>query len=85
MEKTLKIEGMMCPHCEANVKNTLEGLDGVNEAIVSHKEGVATVKMAKEIEDQVLKNAVEDKGYKVTEIKQLKAMSVFDIAFKFCA
>ncbi len=69
MEKTLKIEGMMCPHCEANVKNTIEGLDGAASALVSHKDGTVMVKMTKEIPDEVLKKAIEDKGYKVTEIK----------------
>lgn len=68
MKKTIKIEGMMCPHCEANVKNTLEAMDGVTAAEVSHKDGKAVVAMEKEIENEVLKKAVEDKGYKVTAI-----------------
>lgn len=65
MEKTLKIEGMMCPHCEANVKNTLEALDGVVSAEVSHVAGTAIVTLEKEVADSVLKEAVEGKGYKV--------------------
>lgn len=65
MEKTLKIEGMMCPHCEARVKKCLEELDGVTEATVSHKEGTATVRSTAEISDELLKNTVEAQGYKV--------------------
>ena len=65
MEKTLKIEGMMCPHCEANVKNTLEALEGVVSAEVSHVAGTAIVTLEKEVADSVLKEAVEGKGYKV--------------------
>ena len=65
MEKTLKIEGMMCPHCEANVKNTLEALEGVVSAEVSHVAGTAIVTLEKDVADSVLKEAVEGKGYKV--------------------
>lgn len=65
MEKTLKIEGMMCPHCEANVKSTLEAIDGVVSAEVSHTAGTAVVTLEKEVADSVLKEAVEGKGYKV--------------------
>lgn len=65
MEKTLKIEGMMCPHCEANVKNTLEAIEGVASAEVSHVAGTAIVTLEKEVDDNVLKEAVEGKGYKV--------------------
>ena len=65
MEKTIKIEGMMCPHCEARVKNTLEALENVKEAIVSHETGTATVISDVEISDAVLKSAVEGQGYKV--------------------
>ena len=65
MEKTMKIEGMMCMHCEARVKKTLEEIDGVIETEVSHKEDSATVKMSKEISFDILKKAVEDQGYKV--------------------
>ena len=68
MERILKIEGMMCPHCEANVKSTLEGLEGVISAEVSHHKNTAVVKAEKEIDDELLKNAVEDKGYKVISI-----------------
>ena len=65
MEKTLKIEGMMCPHCEANVKSTLEAIEGVASAEVSHVAGTAIVTLEKEVADDVLKDAVEGKGYKV--------------------
>lgn len=65
MEKTLKIEGMMCEHCEMHVKKALEALDGVTNAEVSHKAGTAVVTMEKEITNDVLKQSVEDQGYKV--------------------
>ena len=69
MEKTLKIEGMMCGHCEMHVKKALEALDGVTNAEVSHKAGTAVMTMEKEITNDVLKQAVEDQGYKVTDIQ----------------
>lgn len=65
MEKIIKIEGMMCPHCEARVKNTIEAIDGVTEAIVSHEKGEAIVKSDKEISLDVLKEIIEAQGYKV--------------------
>ena len=65
MEKIMKIEGMMCPHCEARVKKVLEELDGVTEVIPSHKDGKATVIMSKDVDDALLKKTVEDQGYKV--------------------
>ncbi len=68
MEKTMKITGMMCGHCEATVKKTLEALPNVQEALVSHKSGTAVVKLSAPVEDSVLKTAVEEKGYTVTEI-----------------
>ncbi len=68
MTKTMKIEGMMCGHCEATVKKTLEALEGVKEANVSHKSGTAVVTLDAEVADDVLKKAVEDKEYTVTEI-----------------
>lgn len=67
MEITLKIEGMMCPHCEANVKQTLEGIAEVREAIVNHKDGTAIVTLDADLGVATLKKAVEDKGYKVIE------------------
>ncbi|MGN0520648.1 MAG: heavy metal translocating P-type ATPase [Candidatus Fimenecus sp.] len=65
MEKTLKIEGMMCGHCEAHVKSALEALDGVESAKVSHESGTAVLTLNKEVADEVLKAAVEAEGYKV--------------------
>ncbi|MBR4079506.1 MAG: heavy metal translocating P-type ATPase [Christensenellaceae bacterium] len=65
MEKTMKIEGMMCPHCEARVKQVLEALEEVSAAEVSHKEGTAVLTLASEISDEKLRKTVEDQGYKV--------------------
>ena len=65
MEKTLKIEGMMCSHCEGRVKKCLEEIPGVAEAVVSHESGTAKVILDKEVSDETLKNAVEEQGYKV--------------------
>lgn len=69
MEKTMKITGMMCAHCEASVKKALEAVDGVVEAKVSHEAGTAVVTLSASVEDSVLKAAVEAKDYGVTEIK----------------
>lgn len=69
MTKTMKIEGMMCGHCEAAVKKALEELDGVREAVVSHEAGTAAVELNGQVEDAVLKKAVEDKDYTVTSIE----------------
>ena len=68
MKKTMKIEGMMCGHCEATVKKALEGLDGVASAEVSHEAGTAVVELSADVADDVLKKTVEDKDYKVTVI-----------------
>ena len=68
MQKTMKIEGMMCPHCEAAVKKALEALDGVQEAAVSHEAGTAVVTLSGEVADAILKEAVEAKEYKVLGI-----------------
>ena len=67
MEITMKIEGMMCPHCEAHVKKALEGVAEVREAIVSHKDGTAIVTLDADATPATLKKAVEDQGYKVIE------------------
>ena len=69
MEKTMKIEGMMCGHCEARVKKSLEALDGVSEAAVSHESGTAVVKLSGEVSDAALTKAVEDQDYKVLGIQ----------------
>jgi Cu2+-exporting ATPase len=68
MKKTMNIEGMMCMHCEATVKKALEALDGVTEAVVSHEAGTAVVEMTEDIDNEVLKKAVEDKDYAVKAI-----------------
>ena len=67
--KTMTITGMMCGHCEATVKTALEAIEGVKHAKVDHNTNSAVVTLKTEIEDSVLKKAVEDKGYTVTEIK----------------
>ncbi|MBQ8589439.1 MAG: heavy metal translocating P-type ATPase [Firmicutes bacterium] len=69
MERTMHITGMMCPHCEARVKKTLEGLEAVEAAEVSHEKGTAVVTLKAEIANGELKKAVEDQGYDVTDIQ----------------
>lgn len=65
MEVTIKIDGMMCPHCEAHVKKALEAVEGVITAIPSHKENKATVTLSKEVDIAVLEKVIEEAGYKV--------------------
>lgn len=69
MEKTMIIEGMMCSHCENRVKKTLEAIDGVESALVSHESGSAVVTLKKDVPDGTLKSAVEGEGYTVKEIR----------------
>lgn len=69
MKKTLKVEGMMCGHCEARVKKALEALPEVTEAVVSHETGTAIVTLNTDVADDVLKKAVEDQDYPVTDIQ----------------
>ena len=69
MTKTIKIEGMMCGHCEATVKKALEALDQVDAAEVSHEAGTAVVTLNSDVSDDVLKKTVEDKDYKVVGIE----------------
>ena len=69
MTKTMKINGMMCGHCEATVKKALESLDQVTEAAVSHEAGTAVVTLSADIADDVLKQTVEAKDYEVTSIE----------------
>ena len=69
MTKTLKIEGMMCGHCEMHTKKALEAIDGVTKAEVSHKTGTAVVTLNKDVSDDNLKQAVADQGYQVTDIQ----------------
>mgnify|MGYP002956551451 FL=1 len=65
MEKTMKIEGMMCGHCEARVKKCLEALPGVEKAEVSHVSGTAVLTLSAPVDDALLKKTVEDQGYQV--------------------
>ena len=69
MTKTLKIEGMMCPHCEATVKKALEAIDGVTEATADHNTDTAVVTLSKDVSNDVLRKAVEDKDYPVKDIQ----------------
>ena len=69
MKKTLVIEGMMCPHCEATVKKALENVEGVAEALVSHEAGTAVVTLNQEVANETLKAAVEAKDYTVKDIQ----------------
>ena len=69
MKKTIKIEGMMCGHCEASVKKALEAIPAVENAEVSHEAGTAIVTLSAEVADDVLTKAVEDKDYKVLGIE----------------
>ena len=68
MTKTMKIEGMMCPHCEAHTKKALEAIDGVESAVASHTEGTAVVTMSKDVDNAALTAAVEEAGYKVLSV-----------------
>ncbi len=67
MEKTMKIEAMMCMHCEARVKKCLEEIEGVTQAIVSHEQNNAVIKLSKDVSDEILKSAVENQGYTVVD------------------
>ena len=68
MTKTLKVNGMMCEHCEARVKKALEALEQVEAAEVSHEAGTAVVTLKTDVADDVLKQAVEAQDYEVTEV-----------------
>ena len=69
MNKIIKIEGLMCPHCEAHAKNALEAIDCVAVLDISHKTGIANVELTASVADDVLKNAIESQGYKVISIE----------------
>ena len=69
MTKTIKIEGMMCPHCEAHVKKALEALDGVENVVPSHVEKKATLTLTSPVSDEILKSTVEAQGYKVLGVE----------------
>ena len=68
MTKTAKINGMMCCHCEATVKKTLEAIDGVESAAVSHEKGEAVLELSKDVPEEVIKKAVEDKDYEFVSL-----------------
>lgn len=63
MKKIIKVEGMMCHHCEMTVKKALEMIDGVESAVVSHEKGVAEVSLSKEVPDELFQKAIEEKEY----------------------
>ncbi len=65
MEKIVKIEGMMCPHCEARVKKVLEEIEGVESVVASHKDKTAVITSTKEIDDDIIKSIIENEGYKI--------------------
>jgi len=69
MTKTMKINGMMCGHCEARVKKTLEALEQVSEAVVSHEAGTAVLTLNAEISNEELKKVIEDQDYEVVSIE----------------
>ena len=69
MKKTVKVEGMMCPHCEASVKKALEAIDGIDEAVVSHEKGTAEITLSKDVETDVIQKAIEDRDYKFCGIE----------------
>jgi Cu2+-exporting ATPase len=69
MKKTVKVEGMMCPHCEASVKKALEAIDGIDEAIVSHEKGTAEITLSKDVAADVIQKAIEDRDYKFCGIE----------------
>ena len=69
MTKTMKIEGMMCGHCEASVKKCLEALPEVAEAVVSHETGTAVLTLRGEVSDETLTKTVEAQDYKVVSVE----------------
>ena len=69
MEKTMKIEGMMCTHCQARVKKALEAVEGVSGAAVSYESGTAVVKLSADVSDETLAKAVEAQDYKVLGVE----------------
>lgn len=69
LKKTLRIEGMMCGHCEARVKKALESVPGVAEASANHESGIAVVLLNQEVPDELLQKAVEEQDYEVLSIQ----------------
>ena len=68
MKKVIKVDGMMCAHCEAHVRKALEALEGVEKAEVSHEKGEAVVTLGSNVDDAVLKAAVVEAGYEVLQV-----------------
>ena len=68
MEKTLKIEGMMCGHCEAHVKKALEAIDGITSATASHEQNLVTLETSKDVDEALIKAAVTEAGYEYAGI-----------------
>lgn len=71
MKKIINIEGMSCSHCVRNVKNTLEELDGVTGATVDLEKKQAVLTLAKDVEDNIIKEAIDEIGYEVIEISEM--------------
>ena len=69
MEKIIKVEGMMCPHCEAHASAACKALDGVVDAVASHKEGTVRVILSKDVADEVIAEAIKGAGYKVLAMR----------------
>ena len=69
MEKTMKVEGLMCMHCDARVKKVLEALPEVTEAVANHETGIVVVTLNAPVADEVLKKTVEDQDYKVLSVE----------------
>ena len=67
MEKLIRVEGMMCPHCEAHVKKALEATDGVVSAVADHTAGTVTVSLSKDVDDATLHSVIVAQGYKVLD------------------
>ncbi|MGN0771411.1 MAG: heavy metal translocating P-type ATPase [Christensenellales bacterium] len=70
MEKIIKIDGMMCPHCQARVTATLSAIGGVNQAVADYKQGIATVTLTEDVADEIFVNALKNDGYTVISISQ---------------
>lgn len=69
MTKTVNIKGMMCGHCEATVKKALEAIDGIDTATVSHDAGTAVIELSKEVDEAVIKEAIEDKDFQFVSVQ----------------
>ena len=68
MKKTVKIEGMMCGHCEMSVRKALEAIDGIEQAVVSAQKGTAEFTMSKDVNADVIRKAIEDRDFTFVSI-----------------